>query len=603
MLKLKASWVGALLFAIIVGIFIGNTALAAVDDQDTITDKRWVISELYLGGDDYKGAYFELYNNSDHNGVGWKDFVVNLPWDLDIPPIYDFHTYLPHTYKVYRMAEGWEAWLAKNYLKLAYGDREFFAINDALDLTDGYSYQRCQVTMPDGSRQLTKKFYYGKKSPGKRIPCSDKSISSTKPSERAEPGLCKGLKLSEIGANLPLKDQFIEVVNTSDHLIDLSQCYLTTSLRQPNLFTPIGKIELEPEELAILKTSGTELHPLSKYRSTVYIVDSDRTTSIDHQRYKLNKSFKAWARDDKGVWQPTYKATPADENIISDEFTHKGKSTKRNNSKSSKKDSKKSGKHITAPPTCKKSDPPRQQIPPGPKEHALPACPAGKYRDPISHRCRNVPIEPAAPFDCPTGSYLNPETGRCKKFPVNSGYGGKTEKPCRKGYQRDVATGICRRIIAFDDSNKTASSSNKAKKTAPNKPKPCRPGYTRNPDTGRCRKIYDNESPLASDMKESTNPKSAKYPLDPNQFTAKPVDNAKNTLIIISSLAGLAALLLIFQYRSDIINILKRFFGGLPSANTPSNPQTSPSSKKAPGKVSDKEIEKSIDDWIDELSR
>ena len=60
---------------------------AQVIDNNPVTDQRWIISEIYLGTDDYKGAYVELYNNDDHTSLGWKDFVINLPFDIDLPPM------------------------------------------------------------------------------------------------------------------------------------------------------------------------------------------------------------------------------------------------------------------------------------------------------------------------------------------------------------------------------------------------------------------------------------------------------------------------------------------------------------------------------------
>ena len=56
---------------------------ARVIDNNPVTDQRWIISEIYLGTDDYKGAYIELYNNDEHTSLGWKDFVINLPFDID----------------------------------------------------------------------------------------------------------------------------------------------------------------------------------------------------------------------------------------------------------------------------------------------------------------------------------------------------------------------------------------------------------------------------------------------------------------------------------------------------------------------------------------
>ena len=115
-------WLLPGVFAVLAGSMIvlgisSSTADARVIDNNPVTDQRWIISEIYLGDDDYDGAYVELYNNDDHTSLGWKDFVINLPFDVDLPPIYDLHTYKPHAYKKLSLDEGIMGWLAKKYIE------------------------------------------------------------------------------------------------------------------------------------------------------------------------------------------------------------------------------------------------------------------------------------------------------------------------------------------------------------------------------------------------------------------------------------------------------------------------------------------------------
>ena len=141
---LKLHLFALLIICCLIASLLTKTGSAKVIDSDPITDQRWIISAIYLGDNDYKGAYVELYNNDDHNALGWQDFVINLPFDFDMPPIGDFHNYKPHAYKKLSLGEGWVGWLAKKYIKTMYGDSIFQEIEDALDEQDGYSYQRCQ---------------------------------------------------------------------------------------------------------------------------------------------------------------------------------------------------------------------------------------------------------------------------------------------------------------------------------------------------------------------------------------------------------------------------------------------------------------------------
>ena len=104
----------------------------------------------------------------------------------------------------------------------------------------------------------------------------------------------------------------------------------------------------------------------------------------------------------------------------------------------------------------------------------LKSCPAGKYRNPLTNRCKNIEASSShnTDFDsektCPTGQYRNPETGRCKNNKTST---ITAVKECKAGYERNPETNRCRKI-----------------KTETNNLKPCKDGYERNPETNRCRK-------------------------------------------------------------------------------------------------------------------
>lgn len=93
------------------------------------------------------------------------------------------------------------------------------------------------------------------------------------------------------------------------------------------------------------------------------------------------------------------------------------------------------------------------------------ACPAGKYRNALTNRCRNIE-EDAVLASCDVDEYRNPETNRCRKIVATT----SALVPCAQDYERNPDTNRCRKI--------TSESTMAA----------CAEGYERNPDTNRCRK-------------------------------------------------------------------------------------------------------------------
>lgn len=96
------------------------------------------------------------------------------------------------------------------------------------------------------------------------------------------------------------------------------------------------------------------------------------------------------------------------------------------------------------------------------------ACPAGKYRNPETNRCKAVET-PNPPSDCATGQERNPETNRCRNVATTA----SARAACKEGQERNPATNRCRAVAS---ATTTAS-------------KPCGEGEERNPETNRCRKV------------------------------------------------------------------------------------------------------------------
>lgn len=94
-------------------------------------------------------------------------------------------------------------------------------------------------------------------------------------------------------------------------------------------------------------------------------------------------------------------------------------------------------------------------------------CPAGKYRNPETNRCRSIETAVSVLAPCDEDEFRNPETNRCKKITVST----SSLTPCAPGQYRNPETNRCRKIES--DSGLV----------------PCDEGEERNPETNRCRKI------------------------------------------------------------------------------------------------------------------
>ena len=579
------------IIAIIAAIVICRQATARVIDNNPVTDQRWIISEIYLGADDYKGAYIELYNNDEHTSLGWKDFVINLPFDIDLPPIYDLHTYKPHAYKKLALDEGIMGWLAKKYIQIMYGDSVFHEIEDALQEQDGYSYQRTQRSTVDGTVVLSNKFYYGKKTPGKAIECDDKSVTVTNPDD-AMTGTCEKLKLNEIGSYMEPEEQFIEVVNSGNEPINLSNCYIAKSKANNAVHAQMDDYEIEPGGLYAFNVDQTDLEYIAKTSGIIYLIDSDDETVVNYKRYSGIKEGASTAIDNNGEWQMTYQMTPGEDNVIEeyppcpdgqyrDETTHRCRNIPEDNSGEDDTDSDNSDADSEL------------------DDNGLKPCKEGYYRNPETNRCKKIPTEDDDEFEpCPDGYYRNPETNRCKKIDT----GESDLVPCKEGYVRNPATNRCVKIKSDDDSELSPCpdgyyrnpETNRCKKIdSGNELTPCKEGYVRNPATNRCVKIK-SDTKSSDDDNGNDKDDDAKYPVSFGNTSDGQKSSTITLIIAVASLTVLSLGVLIWQYRKEI----GRFWQRLRN-------KTKPNKKDSPAKVklAKPEDEISPSDWMDKLTK
>lgn len=598
-------------FTLLLTFILAPNASAKIDTADVtpVTDERWVISEFYPGSDaDYDDAYLEIYNNTDKRTVGYKDFVINLPFNLELPPVYDIHNYKPHAYKKLSLNEGWNGWLVKSYLQTMYGEEFFTEVEDALNETDGYSYERCQIS--EGRPELSEEFYYGKKTPGGRILCSDKTISKApsgivgEDDDDVDAHQCQNLRLNEIYASTDDK-QFIEVKNSGETDIDLNHCYLSKSKDENDDMVALadGEAMLGAGELASVDPVILGLDSLNLTRGVVYLVDTDRQTVVDYKRYMTPKKETAAALDDKGEWQITYQPTPDATNKITGEpcptgqtrnletnrcvKDDQGKDNDKEDTGGTKSGSKTKGD--SKDDSTKKSDATDK------------TCPEGNYYYAPTGRCRKIPADDSddkvtdessssALKPCRDGYERNPETNRCRKIASDSDDSSSSLIPCASGYERNPDTNRCVKIkstatsgSSSSGSSSSSSSSGKAltpckdgyernpdtnrcvkKKTASSTNlKPCKEGYERNPETNRCRKKASSSGSSKASASEG-----AKFPVTSTKSAKSGGNGATNTtglLIILGVIGGLSVIILIWQYRAEIGRAYRKITGQKPA--------------------------------------
>lgn len=147
-------------------------------------------------------------------------------------------------------------------------------------------------------------------------------------------------------------------------------------------------------------------------------------------------------------------------------------------------------------------------------------CPEGKYRNPLTNRCRTTEADASMLASCDSDQYRNPETGRCRKVVVAAGLA-----PCKDGQYRSEETNRCRNI--------STASADLA---------PCKEGQERNPDTNRCRNVAPSSVPGAA-------------------FAVEPVKQGLSSFVGWWALAVISILALgygIWEWRYEIVGFARR---------------------------------------------
>jgi len=289
---------------------------------------------------------------------------------------------------------------------------------------------------------------------------------------------CDNVQLSEILANPAGDDalgEFIELYNPNDTPQSLYGCSLKISGGKEYVFT-----DTEVLQAHAYKTFPYSLTKLQLGNSGGSVTLSSQTT-ITTTTYPAVGDDESWAFDGSN-WSIAKPPTPNTNNLF-----------------------------LQA--TVEPADPP-------PLATVEPeSCPEGKYRNPATGRCKNIPVAAVASV-CLPDQERNPTTGRCRKIVI-----AKAATVCPPGQEKNPTTNRCRKI------------------TAASTAKDCPKGQERNKDTNRCRKVV-----------AGTNNKS---------FNTKPPQKIYNYLIVGAILLAVAGYG-IYEYRHDLANLWQRRRKGLP---------------------------------------
>lgn len=226
------------------------------------------------------------------------------------------------------------------------------------------------------------------------------------------PPQCRGLEITELLTyyTADQSDQFIELFNPTAEPIDLNGCKVSYKNR---LYDLSGSIS-SGKYYAYYPKSQFSLTKNPKNPLVVAIIDTDGE-AVDEISYpngqKKSTSFAKIIDSDGGEsWQITYAATPGSENIYQ----------KFRSCEDGKIINKATGNCVKAT-TLKDAATAKLK---SSASAALAPCPEGKYRNPLTNRCKSIETASTSLKECAEGYERNPETNRCRKVASTSSNNG-----------------------------------------------------------------------------------------------------------------------------------------------------------------------------------
>ena len=194
-------------------------------------------------------------------------------------------------------------------------------------------------------------------------------------------------------------EQFIEIFNQGDEIIDLEGCMFKYKNKRYGLFGEIHSGELKTFYPVVDFKFSLTKNPTSSNMIEILDTDDkvvDRIVYYSGQRKGVSLAQFGYNSSGEEQWLQTYSPTPGEENNYQQYKTCQV------------------GKVIN-PETgnC---------VSETTLDKTLEACPEGKYRNPLTNRCKSYAMVASAELKpCADGYERNPATGRCKKIVDNSG--------------------------------------------------------------------------------------------------------------------------------------------------------------------------------------
>lgn len=276
------------------------------------------------------------------------------------------------------------------------------------------------------------------------------ALSEPLPPVESEPiiPVCDGLVITEVFPNPDGTDtehEFIELFNPTDASVNLDDCVLSTASSTKLFYFPSASI-MQPKQFKAFYDSETGLTLANAAGGQVILRGTNTEYSVSYpvdmapgQSYSLIEQ----------QWYISAQPTPSALNIL----------------------------------------PSPQVLAENTDNEVMESCGVGRYRNPETNRCRNMPTTLATITNCAPGQTRNPETNRCR----NVASLASVLIPCREGQERSPETNRCRNVANTSQTK-------------------CQEGYERNEETNRCRKIVAAlaASPSVGSL-DTTTPKRLNY--------------------------------------------------------------------------------------------